>query len=135
MVKSKYSASQRQRLGEIDSIISKVEANIESVVEATKSELWNAYRSYPHGSNPDFDQRLSDLLDDYEPSITESIIGEMVYGEANPHYGEVIDYLEDNSRVIMGTNADDFYLQWASFKNASDERKRIIAGQMVMRFK
>ena len=134
MVKAKTSmtAAQRAALKHVNDYISETQPKVDSVIDGVKEWIWTEYGAPDYVSDED-KARIRAALDDYEPSLTEETIAEIVYGESNVGYGEIIDGLET---YLVGTewrDVDDFYLTWSALKRMTEERKQLIAGQLTMR--
>ena len=134
MVKSKPSmtSGQRDALQHVNEYISETKPKVDSVIDETKRILWNDYGAPDYVSATD-KERIRAALDDYEPSITESYIAEIVYGDSNMNYGEVMGALWASLEGTEWRDADDFYLTWSALGRMTEERKRLIAGQLAMR--
>lgn len=137
MVKSKSSSTsaQRARLAYVDSWISENKPKVDRVVSETKRWLLNDYADEDSSwiSEKQAAQVVA-ALEDYEPTVTELEISEIVYGDTTrSHVQEVMGHLE--TTIIdeeLGMDPDRFYITWNALKRMTDERKRIIAGQLPL---
>lgn len=137
MVKSKPSmtAAQRRMLDHVNEYIKETQPKIDQVINEVTGEIWRMYGLPEYVSDTD-KARIRTALDNYEPTITEEEIADIVYSSRDPRsgpaYGEIIQILED---ALVGTSWQstvDFYIEWSTFKNMTEQRKNIIAGQLVM---
>lgn len=116
------------RLAEVNRAIDEKIDEISSVVDSAKNGLWD---TFSEGNGGSYDSELRGLLDDYEPSITEERIVAL-----NRRYGADEDY-DTVMEPLVNALPDDmtvdrFYMQWGSFTNLTEERRRLIAGQIAM---
>lgn|GEM_PF-5775733 len=131
MVKSKPSMTATSRptggdvLDAVDESIMELKARVDQVVNRVKSQLWDAYS----GRGREVDEELRRLLDDYEPSVTESEIGELLYGDTNSRYSEVMQPLRD--ALPEGEDEDSFYIAWSGLRRMTEERRRQVAARVA----
>lgn len=125
-------AYQRRLISAMRESIAELHAEVDGVIEGTKRDLWEEYSS--GGYDAEYDRRLRELLDDYEPSVTESLIAGLVYPGSPPeaHYWEVMDFLVQ--RVPDGETVDGFFIDWSILQRRESELEELIAGQLAMRF-
>ena len=134
MVKAKTSmtAAQRAALKHVNDYISETQPKVDSIIAGVKEWLWAEYGE-PDYVSVEIKEQIRAALDDYEPSVTEGVISEIVYGESNLGYGEIIQGLESYLEGSEWRDADDFYITWSALQRMTEERKQLIAGQMTMR--
>lgn len=116
------------RLAEVERAIDEKIDETLGVVDSAKDGLW---RMLSDGDGGKYDFELRALLDDYEPSITEERIIKLGrrYG-AEEDYETVMEPLVN--ALPDGMTVDQFYMQWGSFTHLTEERRRLLAGQIAM---
>ena len=130
MVKSKDSmtSAQRAMLAHVNQYIAETQPKIDAVIETVKKGLLEDYTT--EYETEEQAARVRAAVANYEPMITEEEINDIIYGGTN--YAEVIYYLENALDGTDWVTADDFYIAWSALRNMTEQRKRIIAGQLVM---
>lgn len=134
MVKSKPSMTGSSRTPEgdalraVDEAISELSSHVNSVVDSAKGGIWEMYGNLLEDGDK---ERLRELLDEYEPSVTESEVASLVYGnDGTLYYQEAMEPLLE---ALDGEDVDSFFVSWSVLRNLNEERRRLLAGQMVIR--
>lgn len=121
-------AAQREAVRTIDEYLDRMAPEVDSVISEVKAALLDAYADTRYTSEANA-EKVRAVLEDYEPTITESDIAD-IFGD---NYGEVLSYLEGVLADHDIYDTEEFYINWNTVRTMTDEKKRILAGQMVLR--
>lgn len=103
-------------------------AELQETTDKAIAEAKDGLREMYGGISEKGDAELERLLAEYEPSVTEGLLVDYFGYE----YGNYEEAMEPLIEAIGYEDVDSFYIQWSGLQRMTEERKRLLAGQMVM---